>query len=72
VSGVEYAVLRLDRRAFGPRFLLRDVAGRLFGLFEQGADASQFYAAPLAPTTEEANPLERVRFFTTDEGIEVG
>jgi hypothetical protein len=31
LNGVEYAVLRLDRRAFGPRFLLRDVAGRLFG-----------------------------------------
>jgi hypothetical protein len=27
-------VLRLRRAAFGPRFLLRDDAGRLFGLFE--------------------------------------
>jgi hypothetical protein len=46
LKGVEYHVLRLDRQAFGPRFLLQHAAGRLYGLFERGADASHFDALP--------------------------
>ncbi len=71
LKGVEYAVLGLDRRAFGPRFLLRDAAGHLFGLFERGADASHFYAVPVARTTVDANPLERIQFLITDRGLGV-
>jgi hypothetical protein len=71
LNGVEYAVLGLDRRAFGPRFLLRDVAGRLFGLFEHGADASHLYAVPLDRALGESNPLERVEFVVTDRRVEM-
>ncbi len=61
-----------DRRALGPRFLIRDAAGHLFGLFERGADASHFYAVPLARTTVDANPLEPIQFLITDRGLGVG
>jgi hypothetical protein len=70
VNGVEYRVLRLSRSAFGPRFLLRDEAGRLFGLFERGADASYFFAVPLETAPDESNPLRRVEFFVSDRRIE--
>ena len=71
VNGTEYRVLRLSRSAFGPRLLLRDEAGRLFGLFERGADASYFFAMPLETSTDERNPLKRVEFFVSDRGVEI-
>ena len=72
IRGITSRVLRLDRSARGPRFLLRNEAGQLFGLFELGANASRMYAAPLGRDTINANPLERLEFVDTDDGLEVG
>ena len=69
INGARYHVLRLSRAAFGPRFLLRDDAGRLFGLFECGANASRLYAVPLGRDTELGNPLDRIDFLIADAGL---
>ncbi|HSD10950.1 MAG TPA: hypothetical protein VLF14_08195, partial [Candidatus Binatia bacterium] len=69
INGTLYRVLCLSRTAFGPRFLLRDDAGRLFGLFERGADASCLYAVPLGRDTVTGNPLDRLDFLVTDTGL---
>src|SRR5713101_5894904 len=70
IRGIMYRVLRLDRSARGPRFLLRNEAGQLFGLYELGANASRMYAAPLGRDTVNANPLKCLEFVDTDDGLE--
>jgi hypothetical protein len=68
VDGVRYAVLRLDRPAFGPRFLLRDERGQLFGLFPNGAGPT-FCAELLGTVHEGDNPLERIEFRDSDDRL---
>ena len=68
VNGVRYAVLRLDRRAFGPHFLLRDERGQLFGLFPNGASPT-FAAKLLGTDCDGHNPLDRIEFRDGDDGL---
>jgi hypothetical protein len=56
VRGVRYTVLRLSHSARGPRFLLRDDQGRIFGAW-CGAN-STFKAQLLEPCAPSYNPLE--------------
>jgi hypothetical protein len=72
LNGVTYRVLRLDGGKRGPRFLLRSDAGDLFGLFAQNGQPTRLFAAPLAMNMGQPNPLERVDFFDTDQGLHVG
>jgi hypothetical protein len=46
IAGFSYRVLRL-KGARGPRYLLRNDAGDLIGLFPRGAEPMRLYAAPL-------------------------
>jgi hypothetical protein len=72
LHGVTYRVLRLEGGRRGPRFLLRNDAGDLFGLFAQNGQPTRLFAAPLAMNMGQPNPLERVDFFDTDQGLHVG
>ena len=67
VNGIRYRVLRLDSGKYGPRFLLRNPDGELFGVYRRNAQTAMS-AAPLVlkPTTD--NPLRDVDFVETDEG----
>jgi hypothetical protein len=56
VRGVRYTVLRLNRSARGPSFLLRDDQGRIYGAWP-GAN-SIFKAQLLEPVAPAFNPLE--------------
>ena len=64
-------MLRLDRRAFGPRFLLRDAAEHLFGLFERGADAVAFLRRAARESDHGSHPLARANSSSRIEGSEV-
>jgi hypothetical protein len=67
LNGVEYSVLRLDRREFGPLYLLRDTAGRLFGVYGRNAQTA-LSAAPLELKLTADNPFRGLDFFETAEG----
>jgi hypothetical protein len=68
--GVTYRVLRLDGD-YGPRYLLRNKAGDLVGLYPYGAELMRLYAAPLEPTRGASNPLVRPGFFDLEGGLVV-
>jgi hypothetical protein len=64
IRGVRYTVLRLSRSARGPRYLLRDDQGRIFGAWP-GAN-SIFTAQLLEPVASSFNPLDD--FVLSDAG----
>jgi hypothetical protein len=65
---VTYRVLRLDDSTRGPRFLLRNDAGDVFGLFAHNAQPTRLYAAPLTASSS-AHPLARLDFFDSDRTL---
>ena len=56
IRGVRYTVLRLSLSARGPRFLLRDDQGRIFGAWS--GSGSVYRAQLLEPVSPSYNPLE--------------
>lgn len=56
LAGETYRVMRLDLSARGPRFLLRDGHGRLYGVYALGADCS-LRTDLLGRDLENPNPL---------------
>jgi hypothetical protein len=62
IAGVKYRVLHLNGSR-GPRYLLRSESGELLGLYPYGAEPRRFYAAPLKPARDTANPFARFDFF---------
>jgi hypothetical protein len=60
-------VLKLSLSARGPRFLLRDDQGRIYGLWS--AYGSMYYAALLAPARNEKSPLDGLDFLEGDGEI---
>jgi hypothetical protein len=53
-------VLRLDGSTRGPKLLLRNDAGDVFGLFAHNAQPTRLYAAPLVAASSPAHPLARL------------
>jgi hypothetical protein len=66
LNGVTYRVLRLNGSTRGPKFLLRNDAGDVFGLFVHNAQPTRLYAAPLVAASSAAHPLSRLDFFDSD------
>ncbi len=69
VNGVRYRVLRLGLGT-GPRYLLRNDAGELFGVYGRNAQAA-LSAAPLELKLRIDNPFRGLDFFETDGGLVV-
>ena len=67
VNGVRYRVLRLEGGEHGPKFLLRNDDGELFGVYTRNAQAA-LTAAPLEIKLSADNPFRDVDLFETDEG----
>jgi hypothetical protein len=67
VNGVRYRVLRLATGTVGSRYLLRNDAGELFGVYGRNAQ-SVLSAAPLELKLRVDNPFRGLDFFETDEG----
>jgi hypothetical protein len=72
LAGITYRVLRLDGGKRGPRFLLRNDAGDLFGLYSCGAEPMRRYAVPLIAGRGETNVLQRVEFSDGDGRLTAG
>ena len=70
IRGVRYSVLRFSPSPRGPRFLLRDDHGRIFGVWPVSDDA--FKAELLEPASSTPNPLEGVGLSETGDGLAVG
>jgi hypothetical protein len=68
IAGVKYRVLRLNGSR-GPRYLLRSESGELLGLYPYGAEPTRFYAAPLKPARDTANPFARFDFFDVGDKL---
>ena len=66
VNGVRCRVLRLEGGG-GPRFLLRNDEGELFGVYGRNAQTA-LSAAPLELKLTVDNPFRGVDFFETEEG----
>jgi hypothetical protein len=64
IRGVTYRVLRLHGNS-GPRYLLRNDRGELFGVYGCNAQAA-LAAAPLVIKPAIDNPLRDVDFFDDD------
>ena len=69
LNGVTYRVLRLDGSTRGPKLLLRNEAGDVFGLFAYNGQPSRLYAAPLVAASLPAHPLARLDFFDSDGAL---
>ena len=67
VNGIRYRVLRLDPGASGPRYLLRNDAGELFGVYGRNAQ-SALSAAPLELKLRVDNPFRGLDFFEMEDG----
>jgi hypothetical protein len=67
IRGVRYTVLRLSHTARGPRFVLRDDQGRIFGAWP-GA-SSTFKAQLLEPVASSFNPLEDLVFSDAGDAL---
>jgi hypothetical protein len=67
VNGVRYRVLRLGPGASGPRYLLRNDAGELFGVYGRNAQ-SALSAAPLELKLRVDNPFRGLDFFEMEDG----
>jgi hypothetical protein len=66
LAGKTYRVLRLSGER-GPRFLLRNDAGELFGLFAMNGQPTRFQAARLVRESAlRENPLAALDFFEVD------
>ena len=70
IDGSRYRVLKLNLSARGPRFLLRDDQGRIYGLWS--STGSGYYAALLMPARNEKSPLDDLDFFEGDGELLVG
>jgi hypothetical protein len=66
VNGVRYRALRLGPGS-GPRYLLRNDAGELFGVYGRNAQ-SALSAALLELKLRVDNPFRGLDFFETDDG----
>src|SRR5262249_31681499 len=66
VNGIRYAVLRLEG-GVKVRFLLRNEAGELFGVYGRNAQQA-LSAAPLELKLSTDNPFRKMDLFETDEG----
>jgi hypothetical protein len=64
IAGVRYSVMKLSLSARGPRFLLRDDQGRIFGVWP-GAN-SIYRADLLTPARSQPNPLGGVQLCEGD------
>jgi hypothetical protein len=62
-------LLRLDGSTRGPKFLLRNDAGDVFGLFAHNAQPTRLYAAPLMAASSSAHPLARLDFFDRGDAL---
>ena len=62
VDRIKYPVLRLNG-VRGSRYLLRNEAGDLLGLYPYGGEPMRLYAAPLRRARENPNPFARFDFF---------
>ena len=60
VRGIRYSVLKLSLSKRGPRYLLRDDEGRIFGAWV--VQLSTFRAQLLGPCAPSHNPLEEFEF----------
>ena len=69
IGGVRYRVLPLTAAKHGPRYLLRNDDGDLFGLYAQNAAPTRLVALPLVIDREEPSALERVDFFEAEGGL---
>jgi hypothetical protein len=67
IRGVRYTVLRLSHTARGPRFLLRDDQGKIFGAWP--GPSSTFKAQLLEPCAPSSNPLEDFVFSDAGDAL---
>jgi hypothetical protein len=67
VNGVRYRVLSLGPGSAGPRYLLRNAAGELFGVYGRNAQ-SALSAAPLELKLRVDNPFRGLDFFEMEDG----
>jgi hypothetical protein len=70
VNGVRYRVLSFGPGSSGPRYLLRNDAGELFGVYGRNA-RSALSAAPLELKLRVDNPFRSLDFFETESGLMV-
>jgi hypothetical protein len=68
VNGVRYRVLRLEPGTSGPRYLLRNDAGELFGVYGRNAQTA-LSAAPLELKLTVDNPFRGLEFFETADAL---